>query len=233
MLDLETISFGNDSEISDDASSTKTPLREEVMQTLLNKIISGELEPGAKLTESKLAEELGVSRTPVREALFYLERDGFVKNDLAKGFSVSQLSAREVRESFPILESLEVLALRSLGPFAAANVNELKRLNQAFSKAAGNSNECIAIDNLWHETLLGRCPNQRLLALIKNLKHAIMRYEHLYMIDASLVAMSVSQHAAVIKQLEAGNMDAAVAALETNWRFSRDAMLVRIGETSY
>ncbi len=213
-------------------ATTRAPLRDEVMQTLLDRIISGELAPGIKLNESRLAEELGVSRTPLREALFCLERDGFIRSDLAKGFSVAPLSPREVREVYPILESLESLALRSLGPLAAANIAELRRLNELFASVAGDSPRCIAIDAEWHETLLNRCPNQRLLALIRTLKQAILRYEHLYMIDASLVAMSVAQHNAVIKALEANNMDAAVVALEQNWRFSRDALLLRIGEPS-
>lgn len=211
-------------------SQQKVPLREEIMQILLKRIVSGELEPGSRLTESKLAEELGVSRTPLREALFYLERDGFVRSDMAKGFSVSPLSAREVREAFPILEALETLALRSLGPLVSCNIEELRCLNQAFAAAAGNSNLCIEFDAKWHETLLNRCPNQRLLSQIQTLKQTILRYEHLYMVDPALVAASVQQHNNVMDALEANDLDAAIAALEENWRFSRDALLIRLGE---
>lgn len=210
----------------------KAALREEVLDALLARIVSGDIAPGAKIVESRLAEELGVSRTPLREALFILERDGFVTSDLARGFSVTPLTAKEVREVFPICESLEILALRSLGPLATANIPELERLNCEFLAAAGDSPRCIEIDSRWHETLLAHCPNQRLLSLIKKLKKAILRYEHLYMIDVSLVSMSVSQHAEVASCLSKGDTDGAVAALATNWQFSRDAMLVRLGETS-
>jgi DNA-binding GntR family transcriptional regulator len=211
-------------------TAKRSPLRANVAETVLARILSGALAPGSRITESRLAEELGVSRTPLREALFQLERDGFVHADLARGFTVAPLDPREVRELYPVLESLEVLALRTLGTLAAAAVPELERINDQLAAAAGDASRGLALDARWHATLLARCPNERLLALIAQLKRSVSRYERIYMRDAALARASVAQHRAVIQALAAGDLDGAVRALERNWRFGLDALLVRLGE---
>ena len=208
----------------------RSPLRAGVAETVLARILSGALAPGSRITESRLAQELGVSRTPLREALFQLERDGFVHADLARGFTVAPLDPREIRELYPILESLEVLALRTLGTLAAAALPELERINDQLAAAAGDAARGLALDARWHATLLARCPNERLLALIAQLKRAVSRYERIYMRDATLVRASVAQHRAIIRALAAGDLGSAVRALERNWRFGLDALLVRLGE---
>lgn len=102
--------------------NTKLPLREELRQAVLQRILRGVLPPGSRIIESKLSEELGVSRTPLREALLHLEQQGFVRSDLARGFSVEPLSQQEVREIYPIIWTLEGLALRSIGPLLKATL---------------------------------------------------------------------------------------------------------------
>lgn len=210
--------------------STRAPLRDDLRQVVLDRILSGELPAGSRITESRLAAELGVSRTPLREALFHLESDGFVRSDLARGFSVAPLSVREVRESYPILQALESLALRSMGPLAAAATPELRRINKQLAGAAGDSEKGRYLDHQWHDALLAACPNQRLLELIARLKETVSRYERLYMRDASLVAASVAQHLRIIEALEAGDFELAVKEIEENWHFALTMLLVRLGE---
>ena len=171
-----------------------------------------------------------MSRTPLREALFNLESEGFVRSDLARGFSVAPLSVREVRESYPILQTLEALALRSIGPLAMATAPDLRRINRELGAAAGDSERGQLLDHQWHDALLAACPNRRLLDLIARLKETLSRYERLYMRDASLVAASVAQHLRVIEALEAKDLDRAVGELEENWRFALETLLVRLGE---
>ena len=211
-------------------ASPRAPLRDDLRQLLLDRILSGELPPGSRITESRLAAELGVSRTPLREALFHLESDGFVRSDLARGFSVAPLSVREVRESYPILQALESLALRSLGPLAASTTPELRRINEELAAAAGDPERGRLLDHQWHEALLAACPNRRLLDLIARLKETVSRYERLYMRDATLVAASVAQHLRIIGALEAGDFERAVREIEENWRFALEMLLVRLGE---
>lgn len=213
-----------------DTTTARAPMRDELRQRILDRIVSGQFAPGSRITESRLAAELGVSRTPLREALFHLERDGFVRADLARGFSVPPLQARDVREMYPILASLEALALRSIVPLEAIDVATLRDLNGALAAAAGDALRCIAIDTQWHTTLLARCPNRRLVSLIATLKLHVARYERVYMLDTSLVARSVAQHQVIIDALDRGDTDEAVAALTQNWLFSLDTLLLSIGE---
>lgn len=208
----------------------RAPLRDDLRQVVLDRILSGELPPGSRITESRLAAELGVSRTPLREALFHLENDGFVRSDLARGFSVAPLSVREVRETYPILQALESLALRSLGAVAVAAVPELRRINQELAAAAGDPERGRFLDHQWHDALLAACPNRRLLELIGRLKETVSRYERLYMRDRALVAASVAQHLRIVEALEAGEFESAVRETEENWRFALEMLLVRLGE---
>src|SRR6516164_2816173 len=91
----------------------KKPLREDVHALLRERIVSGGLMPGNRLQDVQLAAELGVSRTPVREALLRLEGEGLVESDPNRGFFVAPLSRKEVLEIYPIVWSLECLALDS------------------------------------------------------------------------------------------------------------------------
>src|SRR5215213_8157418 len=115
---------------------TRVPLREQVHHAIIGRILREELAPGARLSDSALAGELGVSRTPVREALLRLEREGFLEVDVGRGFFVKPLSAGEVREVYPILWTLEVMALRTAAPPSRARVADLARINAELAEAA-------------------------------------------------------------------------------------------------
>jgi DNA-binding GntR family transcriptional regulator len=209
--------------------TARAPMRTDLHQAVLGRIVRGELAPGARIKESHLSKELGASRTPMREALLYLEREGFVRSELARGFSVEPLSGREVRESYPILWTLEELALRASGPILGSLVEQLSKLNSDFV-ANTEPEHAIECDSRWHETLLASCPNQRLNQMLARLRATLRRYEHIYMRDSMLIAESASQHARVIEAISAKDTEAAVAALVGNWRFGMETLLLRLGE---
>lgn len=208
------------------AGMSRAPRRADVYALLLEQILEAALPPGGRVVESRLAEELGVSRTPLREALFRLEREGFVRHDLARGFSVQPLSEQEVEEVYPMLWTLEGLALRSSGALVASVLPELERHNQALAQAA--QDQARRLDALWHRTLLSRCPNQRLLGTLEGLRRTVQRYERLYMQDPSLIALSVGQHREVAGALRQGDVDKAVDKLAANWRFGMEAVLLKL-----
>lgn len=93
--------------------SPKRPLRDHVKHQVLERLVRGMLPFGNRINETVLAEELGVSPTPLREALLHLQREGFVRSDTARGLTVRPLSQHEVRETYPILCTMECLALRT------------------------------------------------------------------------------------------------------------------------
>ena len=209
--------------------SKDAPIRAELRRIVLERIVHGELAPGSRIKESRLAEELGTSRTPLREALINLEQEGFVRSELAQGFSVEPWSGREMRETYPILWTLEVLALRSSGHAVYALLEKLSAINTALTNSM-EAEERLRLDAQWHETLLSRCPNRRLHGMISNLRTAVRRYEHLFMSDAELVSESVSQHQQIIEALRARNVERAAEILTENWRVGMDLLLVRFGE---
>lgn len=207
----------------------EAPIRADLRRIVLERIIRGELAPGTRIKEARLAAELGISRTPIREALIKLEQEGIVRSELAHGFTVEPLSGREVRETYPLLWTLEGLALRSSGAAVSARLEELSDINAAFAIATA-AIERLDLDRSWHETLLTHCPNQRLNHMLTGLRTAIRRYEHLFMSDASLVVESVQQHRQIIEALRAKEGARAERILMENWRIGMELLLVRFGE---
>jgi len=217
------------SQATQTAKNGRVPLRADLRLKVLERILNGKLSPGSRVNESRLAKELNVSRTPLREALFQLEREGFVRSDRDRGFSVEPMSGREIRELYPILWTLECLALRLCGPRATLAVPSLTKLNNEL-RTTRKPKRALILDNTWHETLLASCPNRRLQDYIQGLRLGIRRYEFVYMREVPLINVSVHQHQEIIKAVKDGDTGLALEKLEENWRFSMEELLVRVGE---
>jgi DNA-binding GntR family transcriptional regulator len=198
---------------------TRVPLREQVHHAIVGRILREELAPGSRISDSALASELGVSRTPVREALLRLEREGFLESDIGRGFFVKPLSAREVREMYPIVASLEVLAMRQAPPPTRARLAELERINAEIIRVQDDPERRIDLDLLWHSTLVQGCENERLLSMIASLKAVIRRYEYAYMQNAGHILVSTRIHEQMVHALEQGNTAEAEELLEQSWDF--------------
>lgn len=203
----------------------RTPLREQVHHAIVGRILREELEAGSRLSDSVLAAELGVSRTPVREALVRLEREGFLDVDVGRGFFVKPLSTQEVRDVYPVLWTLEILALRNSPPLEAAVLRELDQINAAMLESTDDAEQRIELDVEWHRTLLGKCGNACLLETIASLKTVIWRYEFAYMQNSGLIPVSTRTHEQIAEALASGDVEAAVPLLESNWKFGMDSVL--------
>jgi DNA-binding GntR family transcriptional regulator len=203
---------------------TRVPLRDQVHHAIVGRILRDDLKPGARISDTALARELGVSRTPIREALLRLEREGFLQADVGRGFFVKPLSVREVREVYPVLWTLEVLALRTCAPLTPARRAELNRINAAL-EGESQPERRIDLDSAWHQALLETCGNDYLLGLIASLKAVIRRYEYAYMQNAGYIPVSTRTHEQIAELVAAGNLDAAMPLLENNWRFTMESLL--------
>jgi DNA-binding GntR family transcriptional regulator len=208
--------------------TNRPPLRDDARAQLLQRIVNGELQPGTRINESQLSLELGLSRTPLREALMTLEREGFVRSEVNRGFIVAELSSHEAREIYPILWTLEGLALRETGLLAGTILPELERINQEFAVTNLEPKQAIQLDSAFHDTLISRCPNARLLELLRSHRQLLQRYEHIQFGDASLVLHSVAQHSIIIQALRLQDINIAVAAVEQNWRFGFELLLLKL-----
>jgi DNA-binding GntR family transcriptional regulator len=178
----------------------KKPLREDVHALLRERIVKGEFRPGNRLQDVQLAAELGVSRTPIREALLRLEREGLVESDPNRGFFVAQLSRKEVLETYPMVWALECLALESAEPPTPPQIQALRQINADMSATADPLHR-QELDLRWHQTLLESCPNERLKDFLAALKQIVRRYECVYMRDPALVRRSVRDHAEILEAI--------------------------------
>jgi DNA-binding GntR family transcriptional regulator len=196
---------------------TRERLSADVHQELLGQIVRGRYAPGQRLRDSEVAEELGVSRTPVREALLRLEREGFLSSQKHLGFSVKCLDESEIHDVYPLVRLLECSALDSASIPDPARVGRLKEIGVALKSEGSDPLRRIELDSAWHETLIEGNGNHHLLRVLADLKRILCRYEYAFMQDEALVAESASEHDAIVASLEGGDKRGAVRLLKSHW----------------
>ncbi|MFE9611326.1 GntR family transcriptional regulator [Streptomyces sp. NPDC006012] len=194
------------------------PLREQVKDELIKRLGSGTIATNEPINEVQLATELGVSRTPLREALITLEREGVISSERGRGFRFTPLSAQEYRDLTAIVATLEALALESsdLEHLRAAAPRLLEEA-RAFSAPQAPHDVIERYDDAWHELLLSGCTNERLMKLITPLKVTMHRYERVALGDQDVLERSAEEHERIAQCLLRGDLDAALAALKENW----------------
>jgi DNA-binding GntR family transcriptional regulator len=210
----------------------RAPLRREIRRILLERILEGSIAPGTSINESELALALGVSRTPLREALLGLERQGFLTSETGRGFFVLPLTLRDAEELYPILWTLEGAALDASGAIGKERLADLRSVNAELKRAERDAGEALRLDRAWHDLLLQECANERLLALIETLKDQARRYEAAYMQDSGRVILSTLQHDEILNALERGDRPAARAQLERNSLVTLDFLVPWLGRTA-
>ena len=155
------------------------PLREVVCESLRNAISKGVLKPGERLMEIQLAEELGVSRTPVREAIRKLELEGYVVMLPRRGTYVSSLTIRDVNEVFEIRTSLESLAAALASErITDEEMDNLQRFLVQFANdiKSGDMEHIVDTDMKFHDALYQASRNNRLVGIISNLRDQLTRF---------------------------------------------------------
>ena len=160
------------------------PLRDVVYRTLRKAILRGEFQPGERLMEIMLANKLGVSRTPVREAMRQLENEGLVIMIPRKGAQVAQITSQELHDVLEVRRSLEVLAAEKA--CERITPEEIERLRQAEQRFVDiiSSDDITAVaeaDVAFHDVIYNATGNRRLIQLLNNLREQMCRFrvEHL------------------------------------------------------
>jgi len=208
----------------------KRPLREDVHAALRARIVERQLLPGSRLQDVLLAAELGVSRTPIREALLRLTREGLVESDPNRGFFVAPLSRKDVLEIYPMVWTLEGLALDSSELPTPPQIHALRQINAEMAAGSIDPLRRQELDLRWHQTLLESCGNERLKEILAGLKQIVRRYECIYMHDAALVRRSVRDHAEILEALVKKKPKLARRLLERNWRTGMESVLARLDQ---
>ena len=202
------------------------PLHAQARQVVLERILRSDLEPGSRVVESRLAKELGVSRTPLREALMHLEREGFIELQPNRGFFVAQLSIGEARELYPILGFLESHALELTGAPEPTRTEHLAGLNDQLLSRENAPEGAFSLNVEWHTVLTSGCPNGLLLKMLTQVRRKVYRYEWAYLSPGGeRVRDSVEFHDVILTALETGDIAGAVEALQHHWNADLEALI--------
>src|SRR5215207_8203723 len=181
-------------------------LSDAVTTRLRNLIVDGTLPAGERINEVHLAQALGVSRTPLREALARLAHEGALRGVPRIGYFVRPLTLEEFEQIYPIRPLLDPEALRLAGLPSPARLERLREINRAIEDAR-DADAIIALDDEWHLELVAGCPNQVLVDLIKQFIQRTRRYEIALMRERRNVAVATSTHDAIMAALEAGRSE--------------------------
>jgi DNA-binding GntR family transcriptional regulator len=207
---------------------------EQVYLRLRDLIVQGLLAPGSRVVETEVAARLGVSRTPVREALQRLQQEGFVVS--APGaqqarLTVAPLTRADVHELLNIVGELEGLGARWAAglptPERRALTKELKALNVEFYKTGRSApidhGRLYEADERLHRKIVEASAGPRLFALHDSVKPQAERYIRMYIsLLTSDIRASVAEHDAMIEAIDEGRADEAQVAVQTNWRHAAD-----------
>lgn len=195
------------------------PLREIVFRTLRQAIIQGEFQPGERLMEETLAKKLGVSRTPVREAIRMLELEGLVVMIPRRGAEVAKITVKDLRDALEVRMDLEAL---SVG-LACERIDEKGKellLNACMQfKEAINSKLVPAIvegDERFHDVIFNATQNQRLISIAHNLREQVYRYRVEYVKDFSYHDNLIREHDQITRAVLTGDKETAQAVMKTH-----------------
>ena len=195
------------------------PLRDVVFNTLREAILKGELQPGERLMELQLASKLGVSRTPIREAIRMLEQEGLAVTMPRKGAEVARMTLKDMEDVLEVREALDELAAR----IACAKINDeqlenLKSIRDEFKKSldSGDVKKIAEEDVRFHDAIYEATDNAKLIALTNNIREQMYRYRVEYLKDQNNYPILIAEHDAIVNALEQRDKEMVTAEMHTH-----------------
>ena len=192
------------------------PLRDVVFNTLRQAILTGELKPGERLMEIHLANRLGVSRTPIREAIRKLELEGLVVMVPRKGAEVAQITEKNLRDVLEVRKALEELAVKlACDRISEEEIEKLRWAARGF-KTTLQYEDVTAIaeaDVKFHDIIYNATGNDRLVHLLYNLREQMYRYRVEYLKRKEAHPVLLSEHDVIIEMIEKRNKQKAAEAV--------------------
>ena len=192
------------------------PLRDVVFQTLRQAILRGELEPGERLMEIHLANRLGVSRTPIREAIRKLELEGLVVMIPRRGAIVASITEKDLKDVLEVRRTLEIMA----GEMACDRITpelleQLKSAGEEFRrlKDTNDFTSLAEVDVKFHDIIYAATDNQRLITILNNLREQMYRYRLEYIKDEDKRQILLIEHEKILRALRGRHLAEARAAV--------------------
>jgi len=197
------------------------PLRDVVFETLKEAILTGKFEPKERLMEIKLADQLGVSRTPVREAIRKLELEGLVVMEPRKGAYVSDISFKDIIDTLEVREALETFAVKlAVEKNKVEDISEIEKLNLSFQDAYKNENvkKMVEYDTEIHKAIIRLSENRKLIAFMEELNEIMQRFRLIFFNETYNPERIDQEHQDVIKAIKDKDMEKAQNAMRNHLR---------------
>ena len=204
------------------------PLGDIVYEALRDAIIKQVLKPGERLMETELAEEMGVSRTPVREAMRKLELEGYVVMVPRKGAYVAGLSIKDINNLFEIRGALETLAAGLAASRASQEEIEEMERNLVMEASLFETSDVIntiEVDTKFHELIYSASRNNRLQNMIKDLRDQIQRFRTTSLAVPGRMKFALAEHRKIVEAIAAGDVQEARRATKEHIESAENALL--------
>lgn len=211
------------------------PLREIVYEQLKMQILTGRIVPGTRMMEVELADEMGVSRTPVREAIRKLEKEGLVTIEPRRGAYASDISVKDMVDTLEVREDLEALATALAAQrMTPEQIEELERITEGYSEAIRNSDteKIISFDEQFHRHIVAGTGNKTLMQLSEIVQELGLRFRYLYYDDFSRYENMPVEHKQIIEAITAGDVEAARKTADNHVRKLKE-FVIKEGEEAF
>ena len=205
------------------------PLRDVVFNTLRDAILTGKLVPGERLMENQLADKLGVSRTPVREALRMLELENLVELVPRKGAQVLDMSEKDITNILEVRSALEGLATSvACKKMSKEDLQQLKNLEVDFEKAVADNDveHFVDIDEDFHDLIFAATENDKLINIFRNLRIQLYRYR-MAQAKNNETSMStiVAHHRSIIRAIENHDAEEGATIAQGHIKYQTESIL--------
>ncbi len=192
------------------------PLRDVVFNTLREAILKGELKPGERLMELQLASKLGVSRTPIREAIRMLEQEGLAVTIPRKGAEVAKMTEKDMEDVLQVRDALDELAASiACEQITAEELEELKRTMREFEESTktGDVKRIAEVDVKFHDIIYKATRNPKLENILNNLREQMYRYRVEYLKDERSFPTLIKEHSEIVEGLAKKDKEKVIAAM--------------------
>ena len=209
------------------------PLRDVVFNTLREAILKGDLKPGERLMELQLASKLGVSRTPIREAIRMLEQEGLAVTTPRKGAEVAKMTLKDMEDVLEIRDALDELAVRiACQKISDEQLKQLEDMKELFEKSTqtGNVKKIAEADVTFHDVIYEATGNPKLVTLLNNLREQVYRYRVEYIKDPKNYPTLLAEHEAILESLKNRDVKNAVEAMHVHVANQAEAVKTVIQE---
>ncbi|ABB30311.1 transcriptional regulator, GntR family [Geobacter metallireducens RCH3] len=207
-------------------------LREKILETIRDAIMTGALRPGEKVAEPDLAERFGISRTPIREAFRQLESEGYLTVIPRKGAVVTAFSPRDVEEFYAIKSILEgYAARRACEKLSSKDIERLRNINDRLRHMAddGDIKHFFRIHNDFHDLFLKAADNEKLYELITNLVRKFQRLRYASLSLPGRMKISVQEHDKIIEAFLKRDPDKAEVLVRKNAEYGGKVLMQNDG----